>query len=177
MTPGSALRSRMTARPDTGYTGIPSWIYAIAAAGAFFVLLPLAAMMAKVNWAQFIPLITSESSLTALGLSLRTSAASTALCIVIGVPLALVLARASFPGQRLLLGGLGPEQEREMPAIGRRITVQQQVRDERPLSLAGKGQHPARVGGDRESAEQPDAEPTLHHPTASPSFLGSDPAA
>ena len=51
---------------------------------------------------QFVPLITSESSLTALGLSLRTSAASTVLCIVLGVPLALVLARASFPGQRLL---------------------------------------------------------------------------
>jgi molybdate transport system permease protein len=59
-------------------------------------------MVARVNWAQFLPLITSESSLTALGLSLRTSAASTVLCIVFGVPLALVLARASFPGQRLL---------------------------------------------------------------------------
>jgi molybdate transport system permease protein len=33
---------------------------------------------------------------------LRTSATSTVLCIVLGVPLALVLARASFPGQRLL---------------------------------------------------------------------------
>ncbi|MDR6506865.1 ABC transporter permease [Arthrobacter oryzae] len=85
-----------------GYHGIPRWIYAIAAVGGLFVLLPLAAMAAKVNWPQFIPLIASESSLTALGLSLRTSAASTALCIVLGVPLALVLARSTFPGQRLL---------------------------------------------------------------------------
>ena len=85
-----------------GYGGIPRWIYVLAAAGALFVVLPLAAMVAKVNWAQFIPLITSEASLQALGLSLRTSAASTVLCIVLGVPLALVLARGSFPGQRFL---------------------------------------------------------------------------
>jgi molybdate transport system permease protein len=85
-----------------GYPGVPRWIHVLAAAGAVFVLLPLAAVVAKVNWPQFLPLITSESSLTALGLSLRTSAASTALCIVLGVPLALVLARGQFPGQRLL---------------------------------------------------------------------------
>jgi len=85
-----------------GYGGVPRWIYVLAAAGALFVVLPLAAMVAKVNWAQFIPLITSEASLQALGLSLRTSAASTVLCIVLGVPLALVLARGRFPGQRFL---------------------------------------------------------------------------
>jgi molybdate transport system permease protein len=85
-----------------GFGGVPRWIYVLAAAGGLFVVLPLAAMVAKVNWVQFIPLITSEASLQALMLSLRTSAASTVLCIVLGVPLALVLARGSFPGQRLL---------------------------------------------------------------------------
>jgi molybdate transport system permease protein len=85
-----------------GYGGIPRWIYVIAAAGGLLVLLPLAAMVAKVNWPQFIPLVTSESSLTALGLSLRTSTASTALCLILGVPLALVLARGRFPWQGLL---------------------------------------------------------------------------
>ncbi|MCC2659919.1 MAG: molybdenum transporter permease subunit [Arthrobacter sp.] len=84
------------------YAGIPFWIYPIAAAGALLVMLPLAAMAARVNWANFVPLVTSQSSLDALGLSLRTSAVSTLLCIVLGVPLALVLARGSFPGQRLL---------------------------------------------------------------------------
>jgi len=84
------------------FSGIPRWVYGLAVVGGLFVLLPLAAMVAKVNWAQFIPLVTSESSLTALGLSLRTSAASTALCVVLGIPLALVLARRPFRGQRLL---------------------------------------------------------------------------
>jgi molybdate transport system permease protein len=65
-------------------------------------MLPLVAMLTRVNWPQFIPLITSGSSVAALGLSLRTSAASTVLCVLLGVPLALVLARGSFPGQQIL---------------------------------------------------------------------------
>src|SRR5919107_3483695 len=89
-------------RSAGAYAGIPFWIYPIAAAGALLVMLPLAAMAARVNWANFVPLVTSQSSLDALGLSLRTSAVSTVLCIVLGVPLALVLARGSFPLQGLL---------------------------------------------------------------------------
>ncbi|GAB2451275.1 molybdate transport system permease protein [Conyzicola lurida] len=83
-------------------TSVPRWVVAVAAIGALFVLLPLAAMVLRVNWAEFVPLVTSEASVDALWLSLRTSLAATALCIVLGVPLALVLARATFPGQRLV---------------------------------------------------------------------------
>ncbi len=86
--------------PD--FSGVPRWIYLFAGVGALFVLLPLAAIIAKVSWPQFIPLITSEPALTALGLSLRTAAASTVLCVLLGVPLALILARGRFPGQGLL---------------------------------------------------------------------------
>ena len=73
--------------------GLPRWIYLPALIGAGFVVLPLVAVIVKVDWTQFWALITSESATTALLLSLRTAAASTALCIVFGVPLALVLAR------------------------------------------------------------------------------------
>lgn len=79
------------------YTGIPRWLYALAVLAATVVVLPLAAIVARVNWANFVPLVTSESALAALGLSLRTSAASTALCVVLGVPLAVVLARGALP--------------------------------------------------------------------------------
>ena len=74
--------------------GLPRWLYVPAAVGAMFVVLPLVAVVAKVDWPQFWSLITSPSSLTALGLSLKTAAASTALCIVLGVPMALILARS-----------------------------------------------------------------------------------
>ncbi len=87
----------------SGYHGIPRWIYVIAAVGALLMVLPLAAMLLRVNWPQFIPLITSESSLAALGLSLRTSAASTVLCVVLGgFRWRWCLPAASSPGQRLL---------------------------------------------------------------------------
>ncbi|RFA16612.1 molybdenum ABC transporter permease subunit [Subtercola boreus] len=86
---------------SSGPGSVPRWILAIAIIGALFVVLPLVAMVVRVNWGEFIPLITSESSVDALLLSLRTSAAATALCIVFGVPMALVLARTSFPGQRI----------------------------------------------------------------------------
>ncbi len=62
-------------------------------------LLPLVAIVAKVDWPAFGTLITSESSRAAFWLSLRTSAAATAACIVLGVPMALVLARQDFPLQ------------------------------------------------------------------------------
>jgi molybdate transport system permease protein len=73
-----------------------------AAAGGAFVLVPLLAVVLRVDWPRFGALVTSPSSLDALRLSLGTAAASTALCLVLGVPMALVLARGSFPGLRVL---------------------------------------------------------------------------
>lgn len=81
---------------------LPRWVLAGAVVGALFLLLPLAAVTVEVNWAEFIPLVTSESSLAALSLSLRTATVSTLLCVLLGVPLALVLARLRFPGKRLV---------------------------------------------------------------------------
>ena len=73
---------------------LPRWIYVPAAIGALFVVLPLIAVAANVDWPHVWSLITSESSTTALVLSLKTAAASTALCLLLGVPMALVLARS-----------------------------------------------------------------------------------
>jgi molybdate transport system permease protein len=74
--------------------GLPRWIYIPAAVGALFVVVPLIAVAAKVDWPHFWSLVTSESSTTALWLSLKTAAASTALCVLLGVPMAMVLARS-----------------------------------------------------------------------------------
>ncbi|TXJ05983.1 MAG: molybdate ABC transporter permease subunit [Aeromicrobium sp.] len=51
------------------------------------------------DWANFLGLITSESSRAALLLSIKTATASTVVCLVLGVPLALVLSRS---GSRFL---------------------------------------------------------------------------
>lgn len=98
--PGPAAARGRRARPVTA-SGLPVWVFVPAAVGGLFVLLPLVAMVARVQWSQFWSLVTSESSLAALRLSLQTSAASTVLCLLLGTPMALVLARGRFPGLRL----------------------------------------------------------------------------
>lgn len=82
--------------------GLPGWVFLPAGLGALFVVLPLVAMTTRVDWGEFGDLVTSESSVAALLLSLRTSTASTAICVLLGVPMALVLARTSFRGQNIL---------------------------------------------------------------------------
>jgi molybdate transport system permease protein len=82
--------------------GLPAWIYLPATIGALLVIVPLIAILLKVDWAHFIPLITSESSRAALVLSLKTASASTVVCVLLGVPMALVLARGQFPGRSVL---------------------------------------------------------------------------
>ncbi|HEX2248462.1 MAG TPA: ABC transporter permease [Arthrobacter sp.] len=81
---------------------MPAVVFIFAAAGTVLVLLPLIAMALRVDWAGFWPLVTSDGARAALGLSLRTATASTLVCLLLGTPLALVLARSSFPGRRLL---------------------------------------------------------------------------
>ena len=79
--------------------GLPAWLLVPAVVGGAFVALPLVAMLTQVRWSRFGALVTSDSSQAALWLSLRTSVASTVLCILLGVPMAIVLARTRFPGQ------------------------------------------------------------------------------
>lgn len=74
-------------------------MYLPAALGILMVILPLAGMIGVVDWVQFPALITSESARTAALLSLRTAAISTMVCVLLGVPLAAVLARGSLPFQ------------------------------------------------------------------------------
>ncbi|WP_258059030.1 ABC transporter permease [Arthrobacter sp. B1805] len=93
--PRSAAAGAETAR-------VPRWVVAVAVVGGLFVLLPIAAMALRVDWPRFLPLVSSDSAQAALLLSLRTSLTATALCVVVGVPMALVLARTSFRGQQLV---------------------------------------------------------------------------
>lgn len=81
---------------------LPRWVYLPAAVGTLFVGLPLLAVAVKVDWAHFWSLISSDSSTTALLLSLKTAAASTLLCVLLGVPMALVLARSRLRLVRVL---------------------------------------------------------------------------
>lgn len=102
-----AMTQRRRVRAGRGGAGevaaaLPMWVPVLAVLGAMLVVLPLAGMATAVDWSRFVELVTSPASLAALGLSLRTSAMSTVVVLALGTPLALVLARSSFPGQRVL---------------------------------------------------------------------------
>jgi molybdate transport system permease protein len=71
----------------------PRWIWAVAGIASSLVLLPLAGIAWRVDWASFWTRVTSEEALTALALSLRTASISTVLCLVLGVPLGIALNR------------------------------------------------------------------------------------
>lgn len=71
----------------------PRWVVLPAALGMLLVALPLAGLLSKVPWPGLWELLTSQSSLAALQLSILTASVSTALCIVLGTPMALILAR------------------------------------------------------------------------------------
>ena len=76
------------------YAGIPRWIALPAACAVLFLLVPFIALLIRIDWVQFPHLFSQALSSQALTLSLRTCIASTLACITVGLPLALVCARA-----------------------------------------------------------------------------------
>ncbi|WP_022871420.1 ABC transporter permease [Yaniella halotolerans] len=81
--------------------GVPGVAVALALLAATFFVLPFIALLVDITWSDLPDLLTSPSALDALALSLRTAIPATLICIVLGVPLALVLARTNFPGRTL----------------------------------------------------------------------------
>ena len=76
------------------HAGIPRWIALPASCAVLFLLVPFIALLIRIDWVQFPHLFTQALGSQALALSLRTCLASTLACIIVGLPLALVCARA-----------------------------------------------------------------------------------
>ena len=88
--------------PHTVRTGLPGVLWLPAVAALALIVLPVIGLVVRAPWSRFGALVTSPSALAALELSLRTAAVSTVACVVLGGPLAVVLARGTLPGLRLL---------------------------------------------------------------------------
>jgi molybdate transport system permease protein len=81
----------------------PPWpIVAVASVTVAFLLLPLVGLLAKASWGTLWEDLSTPEARDALKLSLVCSLWATGLSIVLGVPLAWVLARTHFPGRRLV---------------------------------------------------------------------------
>jgi molybdate transport system permease protein len=67
-----------------------------------FLVLPVVAVLWRAPWGSLLSDLTEGTAQQALRLSLVTTLITTALCLVVGVPLAWLLARTTFRGQRLV---------------------------------------------------------------------------
>ncbi|TAN35088.1 molybdate ABC transporter permease subunit [bacterium] len=83
-------------------TRVPAPLKLLAALGLLLFVLPLAGLIVRAPWNQAISAISAPQTLTALGLSLFCSLAATAVAMLLGIPLALVLARTHGTLRNLL---------------------------------------------------------------------------
>ncbi|WP_018584172.1 ABC transporter permease [Salinispora arenicola] len=85
-----------------GAGGVPVALLLPALLGLAFLALPLAGLLARTPWSTLPQRLTEPGVLAALRLSLLTATLATLLCLLLGVPLAWLLARVEFPGRRLV---------------------------------------------------------------------------
>ncbi len=90
------------ARRRRARTRVPAPLAPLAVLAAAFVVLPVLALVLSAPWTRLPELLSGPTVWPALRLSLLTATTATAVCVLLGVPLAWVLARATFPGRRLL---------------------------------------------------------------------------
>jgi molybdate transport system permease protein len=80
----------------------PAWIAVLAALGAAFFIVPLIGLVFRTPWGDALGSLTAPDTIEALKLSLIASLSSTAVALVLGVPLAWMYARIEFPGRTVL---------------------------------------------------------------------------
>ena len=94
-----ARRRRRSGRRGSG---LPPVLFVPALLGLAFLLLPLAALLVRAPWSTLPAQLMSPAVGQALRLSLLCGTLATVICLLLGVPLAWLLARVEFPGRRLV---------------------------------------------------------------------------
>ena len=90
----------MKSRRTPAVSPLPVWAGGLGALALCFLVLPLAFMLGRVNWATLGATLATPEAASALGLSLRTCAVALGVDLLLGVPAALVLSR-SWRGVRV----------------------------------------------------------------------------
>ena len=84
----------MKSRRTPAVSPLPVWAGGLGALALCFLILPLAFMLGRVNWATLGATLATPEAAAALGLSLRTCAVALGVDLLLGVPAALVLSRS-----------------------------------------------------------------------------------
>jgi molybdate transport system permease protein len=93
--------ARTRARRAAGL-GTPALVVPPALVGVLFLLLPVVGLVARMPWGRLGRIYHDQQVWTALRLSIESSLEATAIALVLGVPLAWVLARLRVPGLGLV---------------------------------------------------------------------------
>jgi molybdate transport system permease protein len=96
-TPRAARRRR-----GASISRAPAGFVPVAAVGVAFLTIPLVAVVLRAPWRDLPSILAEPGVFTALKLSLVCSLGAVALSMVLGTPLAWLLARATFPGRNLV---------------------------------------------------------------------------
>lgn len=89
----------MSRRPSA-----PRGVVVLAILGLAFLVLPLAGLMARAPWSELPDLLSSDVVIDAIRVSVIASLAATLISAVLGIPIAWLLARVSFPGRAIVRG-------------------------------------------------------------------------
>ena len=84
----------MKSRRTPAVSPLPVWAGGLGALALCFLILPLAFMLGRVNWATLGATLATPEARDALGLSLRTCAVALGVDLLLGVPAALLLSRS-----------------------------------------------------------------------------------
>ena len=90
-------RSRQSAK-----SAMPLALIIPAAIGVAFLVLPLVGLISAASWSSLPSRLTEPDILQALWLSIQAATLATIVCVVLGVPLAWMLARVEFPGVKVV---------------------------------------------------------------------------
>lgn len=82
----------------------PRAMVALAVVGVGLFLLPIIGLLARTPWSQLSELLTSDLVFDALRISLIASVSATGISLLLGIPLAVVLARVEFRGRSVVRG-------------------------------------------------------------------------
>jgi molybdate transport system permease protein len=93
-----SARARAARGHQSGTARPPAGLIPPAAVGATFLMLPTVGLLVRMPWSGLRQIFADSDVLAALRLSLICSTATTVVSLLLGIPLAWVLARSRFPG-------------------------------------------------------------------------------
>ncbi|MFF3067579.1 ABC transporter permease [Kitasatospora sp. NPDC057936] len=101
-TPATPSRARKTPRRRRHAPRVPATLLLPALVGLAFLILPLVGLLVRAPWSALSEELTSTAVWDALRLSLICATLATTVSLVLGVPLAWLLARTELPGRRVI---------------------------------------------------------------------------